>query len=87
MTVTFEPNAENMEANSIPITPPPIIHRSFGVVFISSISRDVRTPGKFAPSIGRTLVTAPVAIMMYGAVYSVSAKSFVSLSAKSIAIT
>ena len=41
MTVTSLPKAENADANSIPITPAPIIDSLRGILFIDSISVDV----------------------------------------------
>ena len=72
MTVTLLPKLLKIPANSIPITPAPIIHRRCGICLMSSNSVDVITLGRSIPSIGGILACDPVAIMMLSAVISSS---------------
>ena len=50
--VTLVPRAENMEANSTPITPPPIIARLLGTFSNLKRSSLVSTPSLSSPGIG-----------------------------------
>ena len=63
-TVTRQPRALNTEANSMPITPPPMMTRLWGSLSQSSSSSLVTTPGKSAPGIGGTAGVEPVAMRM-----------------------
>ena len=64
MTVTSEPKRWNTLANSMPMTPAPIIQRRLGRV--SRFRRPVEstTRGSSAPGMGSHLVSEPVAMMM-----------------------
>ena len=68
MTVTSTPNVLNTAANSIPMTPPPTMHRLLGSVSIARISSLVMA--RSAPSMGRPRGAEPVAMMMFLALYS-----------------
>ena len=67
MTVTSEPKRWNTLANSMPMTPAPMIQRRLGRT--SRFRRPVEstTRGSSAPGIGSHLVSEPVAMMMFGA--------------------
>ena len=73
MTVTRLPKEENAEANSMPMTPAPMMHRCSGTW--SMLSRSVEKPTPDPPK-GREVrkggraASEPVAMMMFGAVYS-----------------
>ena len=68
MTVTSEPKRLNTEANSMPMTPAPMMVRRLGRV--SRFSRPVEstTRGSSMPLMGSHLVSEPVAMMMFLAV-------------------
>jgi len=72
-TVTSLPKLRKTEANSSPMTPPPITHNLLGTSSISRISREVSIPGRSAPGIGKEAETEPVAMMIQSAEYSCSA--------------
>ena len=72
MTVTCDPRAWKMLANSSPMTPPPMMQSRWGRVARFSISVLVTTPSACAPGIGRNFVTLPVAMMILGAENSLS---------------
>ena len=63
-TVTSLPKLLNIEANSRPMTPPPITHNLCGISSTSRISLDVNTPRRSFPGIGRVADTDPVATIM-----------------------
>ena len=52
-----------MEANSNPMTPPPMMHNREGAVVRLRISVEVTTPAECAPSMGRNFDTDPVAMI------------------------
>lgn len=62
ITVTFVPNVENRPANSMPITPPPIIIRLSGTSFVSRASFDVQKFAVSTPLMGGMATTEPVQI-------------------------
>ncbi len=62
--VTLLPKVENIEANSTPITPPPIIAISVGSSVKDNISVLVKIPSPSKPFMGGITVVAPVAIMI-----------------------
>ncbi len=64
-TVTFTPNSANIQANSTPMTPPPITHMLSGTDFKERSPSLVRACS--VPSIGRTEALEPVAITIMGA--------------------
>ena len=68
MTVISEPNRLNTEANSIPITPAPMIARRLGSVSSCSKPVESTTRESSTPLIGSHLVSEPVAMMMLSAV-------------------
>ena len=78
-TSTSTPKLQKMLANSMPITPPPMMQRRLGSEVRLSISVDVNTPFAWAPSMGRNLVVLPVAMMMWGAVKICSPSSVFTL--------
>jgi hypothetical protein len=66
MTVTLEPNEEKRLANSIPITPPPIMQRREGISAIDSNPVESSTTGLFfMPGIGGIIGEEPVANMIF----------------------
>ena len=64
MTVTSEPKRWNTEANSIPITPAPMIAKRLGRVSRFSKPVESITRGSSMPLMGSHLVSEPVAMMM-----------------------
>ena len=71
ITVTSEPRDAKTEANSKPITPPPITVRRFGTSFRRSMSEEDSTPGVCAaPGTLSHAGCEPVATMMRSAVNS-----------------
>ncbi len=69
MTVTSVPKRWKTEANSMPMTPAPMMVRRLGCS--SRASRPVLSTTRgsvLTPSIGSHLVSEPVAMMMFGAV-------------------
>ncbi len=82
-TVTSLPMRLKTEANSMPITPPPMTHMRRGTRSMSSSSLEVSTPGSVAPGTGSSLLTEPVATMMRSAVYASPPATTVWASAKS----
>ncbi len=60
ITFTFTPMLLKNEANSIPITPPPIIANDFGKSLRSSASREVQYLTSDNPLIGGITVSEPV---------------------------
>ena len=59
--VTRMPRDENTDANSAPITPPPIISRLSGACCSPNSPSLVRTPGSSSPSMGRFMGFEPEA--------------------------
>ena len=68
ITVTSEPKRWNTEANSIPITPAPIMVRRLGRVSRFNSPVESTTRGSSQPAMGSHLVSEPVAMMMLSAV-------------------
>jgi len=66
MTVTLEPKEEKRLANSIPITPPPIMQRREGISATDSNPVESSTAGlSFMPGIGGTIGEEPVAMIIF----------------------
>ena len=82
ITLTLLPKLLNTEANSIPMTPAPMMHKRSGIWSMSRSSVEVITPGNVVPSIGGHFESLPVAIIMLSAVYSSSPTTTVLLSLK-----
>ena len=59
--VTLVPSAENIEANSTPITPPPIMARLSGTLSNLNRSSLVSTPSLSSPGIGISAGFEPTA--------------------------
>ena len=70
ITVTFDPNALNIPANSMPITPPPITAKLLGTSLNSNIFSLVNTPGRVIPGILGIDGIDPVAIIIFFVVIS-----------------
>ena len=70
MTVTSEPRVEYKDANSTPMTPPPMTARRLGTSGRERMPVESTTTGlSFTPGIGGTAGTEPVAMMTCSAVY------------------
>ena len=82
ITVTSLPKDEKIDANSIPMTPAPIIHRRCGMRSVASSSSDVMTAFLSNDGMFGIFGTAPVAMMMLSAVYSSLPTTTVLLSLK-----
>ena len=67
MTVTWVPKRERMEANSMPMTPAPMMNIWVGNDWKSSAWVEVMTRGLVMPSTGGSLALEPVAMMMSSA--------------------
>ena len=68
-TSTWLPNAANRDANSTPITPPPITTSRCGTALTASRPVESTTSGlSFAPGIGGITGTEPVAMITWSAV-------------------
>ena len=72
ITVILQPKLFNMDANSMPMTPAPMMHRLAGSSVSDNSRSLVMTASDCAPSIGGMAGCEPVAIMMLRAVYDVS---------------
>ncbi len=61
-TVTLLPKARKIQANSIPMTPPPIMSKRGGTSERSRISSLDKTPGRSFPGMSSSAFTEPLAI-------------------------
>ncbi len=74
-TSTAVPSALNSVANSIPITPPPIITTDFGHFVSSSTPSEFITPSFSTPGMGTLTGALPVARIMFFALYDLPSTS------------